>query len=303
MVNATKRNHSPPPAGKYSKLTKCSTQRHQHVNEGKSGLDAERVRALGVLCSMRSKKKLRAAKRRETRCLSYEEKVEWIEDYVEKETAVARTRVEDAEKAIKQEQEDMRNTEKAGLTSTKHKTTFEEMFDAIGDSLSNLACSDDGENGQDEDDDEDDSEQGQLSADDKPGWVMHTIPNTVQHCMESFLQKQMKLDKLMHPGCGEEADLFRERDQKYGMTQLKVLAVVQSPMDDHAASSAPMKYGEPMETLDSVPAKSQMLQVTSQPGGSHIRVCAQKPLTHEPLQSFPPAPAPDSLKIQKSKHV
>jgi len=74
MVNALKKNFSPLPAGRYDKLTKRSTQRRHHANEGKSGLEAERVRALGALRSLRSKKKLAAEKQRETHFLSNEEK-------------------------------------------------------------------------------------------------------------------------------------------------------------------------------------------------------------------------------------
>jgi len=74
MVNAPKKNFSPLPAGRYGKSTQRSTQRHHHANEGKSGLEAERVRALGALGSLRSKKKLAAEKRQETHFLSSEEK-------------------------------------------------------------------------------------------------------------------------------------------------------------------------------------------------------------------------------------
>jgi hypothetical protein len=59
----------------------------------KSGLVADMVRALGGLHSMRSKKKLAAEKRQETHFLSNEQKEKWIEDFVERETAVARKRV------------------------------------------------------------------------------------------------------------------------------------------------------------------------------------------------------------------
>jgi len=90
MVNAPKKNFTPLPAGRYGKSRKCSTQRRHKVNEGKSGLVAERIRALGGLRSLRSKKKLAAEKRRETHFLSNEEKEKWIEDYVERETAGAR---------------------------------------------------------------------------------------------------------------------------------------------------------------------------------------------------------------------
>jgi len=61
---------------------------------------------------------------------------------VERETAVARKRIEDAETAITQGQDDMINAEEAGLTTTKPETIFHEMLTAIGDSLSDLVCSD-----------------------------------------------------------------------------------------------------------------------------------------------------------------
>ena len=74
MVNAPKKNVLPLSAGKYGKSTKQSTQRGHQANEGKSGLQAERVRAFGALRSFRSKKKLAVEKRQETHFLSNEEK-------------------------------------------------------------------------------------------------------------------------------------------------------------------------------------------------------------------------------------
>jgi len=133
-----------------------------------------------------------AEKRRETHFLRYEQKAKWFEDYVEKETAGARKRVEDAEAAVQKEQEDIRKAENVGLTNSEPEKTFEEMMVAIGDSLSVLASSDDGEDGEDEDDEE--TELGQLSDDDKPGWMMGTITKTVQQHHEGYRPKQMKLD-------------------------------------------------------------------------------------------------------------
>jgi len=132
MVNAPKKNFSTLPAGRYGKSTKRSTQWRHHANEGKSGLEAERVRALGALRSLRSKKKLAAEKQRETHFLSNEEKEKWIEDYVERETAGARKRVEDAEAAVQQEQDDMTHAEIVGLTPREPEKTFEERMAAIG---------------------------------------------------------------------------------------------------------------------------------------------------------------------------
>jgi hypothetical protein len=82
MVNAPKMNFSPLPVGKYGKWTKKATRRRHHANEGKSSLEAEWVRALGALRSLRSKKKLAAEKRQEMHYLSNEEKEKWIDDFV-----------------------------------------------------------------------------------------------------------------------------------------------------------------------------------------------------------------------------
>jgi len=119
---------------------------------------------------------------------------------VERETAVARKRVQDAKTTMMQEQEHMENVEKGQSTTTKPQITFEEILNAIGDSLSDLASSDDEEDGEDEDDDEEDTEHGKMSEDDEPGWVMGTISKTVQHRIESIRQKQLRLDELTQPG-------------------------------------------------------------------------------------------------------
>jgi hypothetical protein len=74
MVNALKWNFAPLPAGRDVKSTWRSTQRRHHANEGRSGFEAGRVRGLGALGSLRSKKKLVAEKRQETHFLSNEAK-------------------------------------------------------------------------------------------------------------------------------------------------------------------------------------------------------------------------------------
>jgi len=176
----------------------------------------------------------------------------WIEDYVERETLMATQRVVDAETAIKQEQEVMRNAEKVGLITKQPETTFEEMLNAIRDSLTNLATSDDGEDGEYEDDHSEDLELGKMSEHDKPGWVMGTFTKTVLPRKDRFQQKPMELDELTQQGCWDRADNFCERDEKDGMTELNVPAVIQLHTEDDAASFAPIPFGKPMETLDSI---------------------------------------------------
>jgi len=112
MVNASKKNLLPLPAGKYGKSTEYSTPRPNQANNGKSGFEVERVGELGALRSIRSAKKLSVEKRLDTHFLINKEKAKWIEDYEDRDTAAARKRVQDAETAIMQEKEDMRNVER-----------------------------------------------------------------------------------------------------------------------------------------------------------------------------------------------
>ena len=111
--------------------------------------------------SLQSNQDLAAEKQRETHFLSNQEKEKCIEDYVERKTAGAWKRVEDTEAVVQQVQEDIKNAENAGLTNRESKKTFEEMLVAIRDSLSDLASSNNGEDGEDEGDEE--TEQGKLS--------------------------------------------------------------------------------------------------------------------------------------------
>jgi len=126
-----------------------------------------------------------ALKRQEMNFLNNEVQEQRIDAYVERETAVARKRVEDTETVIKQEQKDIRNTENVGLTSRKTEKSFPKMINAIRDSLSHLASSDNEKDGDDQGDEEA-TELGNLSEDDQPGWVMGTISRTVQDHMERF---------------------------------------------------------------------------------------------------------------------
>jgi hypothetical protein len=144
------------------------------------------------------------------------------------------------------------------------------MMAAIGDSLSDLACSDHREDGEDENEE---TEQGKLSEDDEPGWVMGTMTKTVQQRMESFRQKQLKLNELAQPRWEDAADYFREQDKMYGRAKLSFPVFVQPQTDDGALAPPPTTFGELMERLGIVPGISQMLQGTSQPGSSHIRLC------------------------------
>jgi len=260
LVNVPRNILCPLPAGRYGKSTKQSNLRPYQANEGKSRLELERVRSLGALECLRSKKKLAAKKCRETHILSNKGNEIWIEDYVERDTAGARKQVEDADAVVLQQQADMMHAEIAGLTSREPEMSSEKMLVAIGDSLSDLASSHNGEDEQDEDDQE--TEQGKLSNDDEPCWVLGIITKMAQQGMEMFWQKLMKLDELTQPGWVNAATYFRERQKTYGTTEMKVPAVVQLQTHDDATTPQPTTFGDHSDCLNIVPGISQTMEGT-----------------------------------------
>jgi hypothetical protein len=131
---------------------------------------------------------------------------------VERQTAGTTRGVEDGEKAIMPEQQDVSNANNERSTTRKPEQTFEEM-NTIREGLSDLAYSNDKEDGKDEEEDQDRG-LGKLSKDDKRGWVIGTISKMVPHRMESIWLTQMRLGKLTQPGCGDKADYFCERGMK-----------------------------------------------------------------------------------------
>jgi len=301
MVNTPNKNFLPLPVGRYGKSTKRSTQWHHHSNEGKSGLQAEKVRALGGLGSLRSKKKLLTEKRQDTHCSSNEEKEKWFEDYVERETTGAKRRVEEAEGAVQQQQDDIMHADIATLTSWEPEETFEEMLVAIGDSLSDLASYDDGEDVEDEDDEE--TDHGKMTEEDEPGWVMGTITKTVPQQMERFRQQQLNLNELTKPAWENAADYLRERDTKYGTFELRVSTLVQAQTNDDAPAPPPTTFVPLMQSLDIVHGISQRPQGTSRPGNSHIGLGSVNLQSKSSIPSGEPAAEPDSSSLLKAKPV
>jgi hypothetical protein len=63
--------------------------------------------------------------------LSNDETVKCIEDYMEREIAVALKRVQHTETEIMQELKDMTTAESGGPTTRKPETSFEEMLNTI----------------------------------------------------------------------------------------------------------------------------------------------------------------------------
>jgi hypothetical protein len=179
-----------------------------------------------------------------------------------------------------------------GLTTREPESWFHEMVAAIGDGLSEIASSDDGEDGEDENNEE--TEQGKLSEDDEPGWVMGTISKMVQHRMDRIRQKQMTLNELTKPVWGDAADYIREEDKQYGTAELRVPAVIHPQTDHDVAAPALTSFGELMLCLDIVPERSQIPQGTSRPGRSHMGLCSGKPQSDSCIPSHEPGTEVDS---------
>jgi hypothetical protein len=85
-------------------------------------------------------------------------------------------------------EEDKRNAENAGLTTRKAEMTFKEKFNAIRDSLNDLASPDDTVNTEDRNHNEVQAELAKLNEDDKPDWVMGIFCKTLQHQMEASVK-------------------------------------------------------------------------------------------------------------------
>jgi hypothetical protein len=110
---------------------------------------------------------------------------------------------------------------------------------------------------------------------------MGTISKMVQHRKESIWQKQRRVDTLMQLGLGDTANYCGMRDMKYGIAELLVPAVVKPQTDMTAATALPTTFGELMQSLDLFHGQSQMLQGTSGPGSSQMRLGSEKPQSHK----------------------
>jgi len=121
--------------------------------------------------------------------------------------------------------------------------------------------------------------------------------------METFRQKQMKLDELTQPGWEDAADYSKESNKKYGTSELRVPAVVEPQPDNHVAEPAPTTFGELMQLLEIVPGISQMPQGTSRPECSHIRLGSVKPQSNISISGLLPAIDSDMSTLLKAKPV
>jgi hypothetical protein len=189
------------------------------------------------------------------------------------------------------------------LTTRKHEKLFEEILNAIRDSLNDLPTTDDVEDGEDEAFDEQDTELGNLRRGSEPGWVLGTTFETVLYCMVRFWQKHMRFDELTQPRRGDRATDFRKRDMKYEMAKFSVSAVVKHQSDRTAATLLPSTFEESMQTLDIATGQLQMPQVTSPPASSPMWLSSEKPQTYKCIMSQLPHMVLNSSQIMKAKSV
>jgi len=175
------------------------------------------------------------------------------------------------------------------------------MLNAIVDSQSDFASSDNDEDAEDEAEDED-TEQSNLSEDDEPGWVIGTISKTVHRRMERWLQMK-KLDEITQRGSGDVADNLHEQDTLYWMSELKVPRVMKSETEHVAAATPPTTLGALVGTLDIVTGISWMPQCPSQPESRHMRVGSGTPKSPEHTSSLPPGADSDLSQIMYATQV
>jgi hypothetical protein len=244
---------------------------------------------------------LAAGKRHQIHCLGNEEKEKWIEDYIQRETTGARQRVADAEEAIRQEQEDTKTDGDAGLTTREPKNRCSAMMVAIGDSLSDIPRSDDGEDREAENDEE--TQQGKVSKDDQLCWGMGGISQTAQQHLGSFRLQQINLEELTQPEWGDPADYICESDVNDDTSEVRVVAVIKLQPDRDASAPVPTTFWELLDCLDVVPGISQIAQKTSQPGSRYVGLGPGKPQSDTGIPGHAPAAQPNRSPMPKAKPV
>jgi len=129
---------------------------------------------------------------------------------------------------------------------------------------------------------------------------MGAITETAQQGMERFRRKQMMIDELTQPGCEDAAHYFHEPDYKVGTSELRVPAVVPQGTNDDAPPHPPTTIQELMESLDIV---AGILEGTSRPGSSHIRLGSVKPQSKPSITSGEPTAESDSSPLLNAKPV
>lgn len=238
MPNTPEKNLAPLPAGKYGISTNPATKRRHQANAGKTGLEAERVRALGALRNQRSKKRKAAEQMQETKFVSRAEKKRWIDEYVEKETEPFRRRVAEAEEAIRAAKHERPATDKTHSATETPKPTFEEMLRTIGDDLNDIDDEEgdlkgqgknldsEGEDEEDEDEEDGSDEDEGEDEDDDSHSVLGKMNETRLERVSNLLARRQFREQVTMPGWEEAEKFFKERDKKHNTANLVIPAII-----------------------------------------------------------------------------
>jgi len=102
---------------------------------------------------------------------------------------------------------------------------------------------------------------------------------------------------------GDAADYIHDRHREYRTTELNIQAGVSPQRDEVAAASALRTFGELLQSLDTVLGKLEMLQGTSQPGHTHMRLSSGKAHTDTHMWSRLPDTKLDSSPSNNTNSV
>jgi hypothetical protein len=212
----TKKNLKPLPAGKTGKSRNPSTLRRHRYNAERSAHEAERIRALNALRTLKSRKRKAATKMKEIQGMSEDQREKWIENYVERETQVARQRVEAADAAVN---EDMENEYGAPPAVRTKKRTFEELLALVGDDLDNVVPSDDDDDDDDEEEPDEDEDEKEWADDDD--FVPGQMDKTTMAEIAAARARTSRIFELTKEGYAEAEAFWRKRDEEVGVDTLK----------------------------------------------------------------------------------
>jgi len=93
------------------------------------------------------------------------------------------------------------------------------------------------------------------------------------------------------------------RDEKYSRAKWTVSAVLLPLMKDDAGPSALTSFGELIDTVDMIPGKSPVLEGTSRPGCSKMKLRSGESQSHQGIASLTANQVPDWSPIKEANPV
>jgi hypothetical protein len=121
--------------------------------------------------------------------------------------------------------------------------------------------------------------------------------------METFWQKEMKVDELTQPGWEDAAYYFHERGTMYGTSELRVPAVVKQQTDHDSEAPAQITFGRLMVCFNIIPGKYHRMRGSSRPGKIHTLIGSRKPQSNTCMPTLSTRGEPHSPLIPNAKPV